>query len=211
MSYSIVQLTVTPFAQNCRLLIDDSARSAVVVDPGGEPERILAELSGRKLKLSEIWLTHSHLDHCGGVRSLKAATGAALLGHPVEAMMRANVVRIAAMYGIPSGFEDCPEPDRFISGGEELSFGGATFKVLFTPGHAPGHVCFYDVAGKTLLAGDTLFSGSIGRTDLPGGDADLLLESIGREILTLPDDTRVLSGHGDDTTVGKERRSNPFL
>jgi glyoxylase-like metal-dependent hydrolase (beta-lactamase superfamily II) len=193
------------------MVFDEQSREALVIDPGGESDRILDEASRRGLSIKEIWLTHSHLDHCGGVRALKAAAKAPLTAHPAEAMMRAHVTDIAAMYGAPDGFENCPEPERAINGGETLSFAGSAFKVLFTPGHSPGHVCFYDGASGVLFAGDTVFSGSIGRTDIPGGNSDLLLESIRREILTLPDETRVLSGHGGDTTVGTERRSNPFL
>ena len=116
------------------------------------------------------------------------------------------------LYGIPPGeMQSCPEPDVPIIGGEALSIAGYNFEVLFTPGHSPGHLCFYNSASHTLIAGDTLFAGSIGRTDLPGGDHVTLLRSIRQQLLVLPDDTRVLSGHGPDTTIGRERNSNPFL
>ncbi|MBN8550053.1 MAG: MBL fold metallo-hydrolase [Deltaproteobacteria bacterium] len=205
-------LVVTPFAQNCRIIADAQSKTAVVVDPGGDVPLIEAELQKLGCRCVEIWLTHSHLDHCGGVAALKQKTNAQLIAHPGEREMRAHVRDICAMYGLPAGeMQDCPEPERELVGGEVLSFGGQDFRVLFTPGHSPGHVVFYQPELKILLAGDTLFQGSIGRTDLPGGDYDTLMGSIHSKILSLPDDTRVLPGHGDETTVGIEKRSNPFL
>lgn len=208
----VVTVEVTPFMQNARLLFERGADGAVVVDPGGNADRILGELSARTLRCQEIWLTHSHLDHCGGVRRLKELTGAPLLAHPVEALMRSRVVDIARMYGVPEGdFEDCPEPDRVITGGETLSVGTELFEVLFTPGHSPGHLCFYNRANGILIAGDTLFQGSIGRTDLPDGDFEVLMSSIKDILYRLPPETRVLPGHGPETTIGAEQRTNPFV
>ena len=209
---NIETLVVTPIMQNCRILWVAGQSDAVVVDPGGDCARILARLAQLKLTCTEIWLTHSHLDHCGGVQALIQSTGARLYGHKNEAMMRANVVKAARMYGmVDAGFENCPEPDVFLVGGETLAVGPISFKVLFTPGHSPGHVCFYAEATGDLIAGDTLFAGSIGRTDLPGGDHQTLLDSIKRELLVLPADVRVCSGHGEDTTIGEEIQNNPFL
>ncbi|MFM1848090.1 MAG: hypothetical protein RL417_1564 [Pseudomonadota bacterium] len=208
----IVTCPVTPFMQNARILFEKGGATAVVIDPGGDVEILLRELAARKLRCAEIWLTHSHLDHCGGVRRLKEITGATLLGHPAEAMMRSRVVDIAAMYGLPgSDLENCPEPERMIEGGEGLTLGSESFEVLFTPGHSPGHLCFYNRSNGVLLAGDTLFQGSIGRTDLPGGDLDVLMDSIKGVLLKLPPETRVLPGHGPETTIGEESRSNPFI
>ena len=208
----IEALEVTPFVQNCRILFCSETSRCVVIDPGGDSEKILGHLAGANRTLHEIWLTHSHLDHCGGVKKIKAATGARLIGHPDERVMRENVTQICRMYGLPLGvLDDCPEPDQFISGGEILELGNFKFRVLFTPGHSPGHLCFYCAQENLLIAGDTLFAGSIGRTDLPGGDHNRLIKSIRDEILTLPGETRVLSGHGPDTTVAREARSNPFL
>lgn len=208
----IILVPVTELQQNCRILADTATRSAVVIDPGGDSPRILDQLSKRGLTCKEIWLTHSHFDHCGGVAPLLRVTGATLSGHPVEAMMRAAVTRIVEMYGMsPGKMENCPEPTRFLSGGESVSFGDSTFKVLFTPGHSPGSISFYNERDGYVLSGDVLFAGSIGRTDLPGGDSQTLLSSIARELLPLPDSVRVLSGHGPDTTIGRERSTNPFL
>ncbi len=208
----IDEITVTPFQQNCRILSIVGSDDAVVIDPGGEAERILELLEDKGLQAKAIWLTHSHLDHCGGVKALKEETNAVLYGHAWEKEHRARVEDIKKMYGITDeDMENCPEPDVFLRGGETLTFGPLTFEVLFTPGHSPGHLCFYERSQGVLIAGDTLFSGSIGRTDLPGGNHGMLLESIREKILSLPDNTRVLPGHGPETTVGRERRTNLFL
>lgn len=208
----IVTVPVTGFQQNCRLLGDADLGIAVVIDPGGDVPLILRELERRKWKCVEIWLTHSHLDHCGGVAKLIAQTKAKLRAHPGEREFRVRVNEIAAMYGIAQGeFDACPEPDEAIKGGEKLEFAGHCFETRFTPGHSPGHLVFYCAAANLLIAGDTLFAGSIGRTDLPGGNYEQLMQSIVQQILSLPDSTKVLSGHGPDTTIGAERKSNPFL
>lgn len=209
---SIRNIPVTPLQQNCRFIFDAEEDGGIVIDPGGEVERILEQVRKDHRTVSEIWLTHSHFDHCGGVRRLKEETQAPLVAHPDEEIFRQNVEQACRMYAIPaSDMADCPEPDKTISGGEILSCGSHQFKVLFTPGHAPGHLCFYCEEQGVLIAGDTLFAGSIGRSDLPGGDHARLLRSIREEILSLPDGTAVLPGHGPDTTVGSERGSNPFL
>jgi glyoxylase-like metal-dependent hydrolase (beta-lactamase superfamily II) len=208
----IITLEVSPFQQNCRLLIDKATSQAVVVDPGGDGERIISELKKRALRCTEVWLTHSHLDHCGAVVDLKEEYNCMLRAHPAEQIMRAKVEEIAAMYGLPAGtFKNCPEPDSTFEGGEVLHFAGLDFEVRFTPGHSPGHVVFYCKKENVLLAGDTLFAGSIGRTDLPGGNHRQLMESIKKEILCLPESVRVLPGHGPDTDIGTETSTNPFL
>lgn len=210
--FEIVTCVITEFQQNCRIIFDPETKDAVIVDPGGDAQLLLTEIKERDLNLAEIWLTHSHLDHVGGVKALKKATGATILGHECEQELRQRVEEICEMYGLPLGdMENCPEPDQYIDGGAVLSIGGCEFTALFTPGHSPGHLCFYHKESDTLIAGDTLFAGSIGRTDLPLGDHAQLIESIKTEILTLPDETKVLPGHGPDTTVGVERKSNPFL
>jgi hydroxyacylglutathione hydrolase len=208
----VYTIPVTVFEQNARILQCSETNAAVVIDPGGESARICEQCRKNQIEPEAIWLTHSHLDHCGGVRDVKKAFGCKLLAHPVERVMREKTEDIAKMYGISAGeFHNCPEPEVEIRGGEALKLGSCVAKVLFTPGHSPGHVCFYFETEKILIGGDTVFAGSIGRTDLPGGDTQTLLDSIRKEILALPDEVRILSGHGPDTSVGRERRTNPFL
>ena len=209
---NVLTLTLTPFAQNTRILYEESSTRGVVIDPGGEVSKISAELERRGLSLGEVWLTHSHLDHCGGVQELIGESGTPLIGHKEGEYMRANVLQISEMYGLPAGdMQNCPEPTKYLTGGETISIGAFEFSVLFTPGHAPDHLCFYCESEKLLIAGDTLFAGSIGRTDLPGGNQDQLFESIRNEIYTLPGETKVLPGHGPDTTVDNEKHTNPFV
>jgi hydroxyacylglutathione hydrolase len=205
-------VVVTPFYQNCRVLFAADGGDAVVVDPGGDAGKILDFLKKHSLTCKEIWLTHSHLDHCGGVAPLKKATNAKLLGSKLGAQMRQSVEKLCAMYGIEAGeLENSPEPERFLKDGEVLNFAGVDFLVLETPGHSPDHLCFYAKSEKLLIAGDTLFAGSIGRTDLPGGNHAQLLASIRNSLLTLPGDTKVQSGHGPDTMISIENGTNPFL
>lgn len=208
----IETVPVTEFMQNARVVWDSESKEGIIVDPGGDAERILAVVKREGIQVKAIWLTHSHLDHCAGVGPLLKVLSCPLIAHPGESMMRANVESIASMYGLPlSEWPNCPEPTVAISGGETLSVGTYQASVLFTPGHSPGHVSFYFDKENTILSGDVLFAGSIGRTDLPGGNHRELISSIKERILPLPDETRVLSGHGEDTTVGRERKSNPFL
>lgn len=210
--FDVINVIVTPFQQNCRVVGDPASKSAIVIDPGGDADLIEEALNRRSWTCEQIWLTHSHLDHCGGVAALKRRFEAPLVANPLEKALRENLLGIAKMYGFPPDMmENCPEPEIEIVGQEELQFQGYTFKVLFTPGHSPGHVCFYHQESNTIFAGDTLFAGSIGRSDLPGGDHQTLINSIRDEILCLPDDTKVLPGHGPNTTVGVEREGNPFI
>lgn len=208
----IVTITVTDFAQNCRIIGHPESKTAVVVDPGGDSQRISAELDRRGWMCKEVWLTHSHIDHCGGVAAIQRKYGAKLVANPLEKELRQLVLTICEMYGLRSdAYENCPEPDVAIRGGETLHFGGHDFTVSFTPGHSPGHVVFYQQQMGVLIAGDTLFAGSIGRSDLPGGDYETLMRSLREVLLKFPDETRVLPGHGEDTTIGRERVTNPFL
>lgn len=203
---------VTEFSQNARVLWCSDTKEGVVVDPGGEPKKIEQLVTKLGISVKGIWLTHSHLDHCGGVAPLLKVYNVPLLAHPAEKMMRANVQAIAQMYGMaPTEWHNCPEPTVEVTGGETVTIGKCEAKVLFTPGHSVGSVSFYFAKDELVVSGDALFAGSIGRTDLPGGDTKTLLNAIKTQLFTLPPKTRVLSGHGVDTTIGEEVRSNPFF
>lgn len=208
----VITVPVTIFGQNARVLFCSYTKEAVIVDPGGESDRLIGACEGAGARLTAIWLTHSHLDHCAGVAAILSRYQVALLAHPEERLMRERVSEIAAMYGLPAAqWPACPEPTLALRGGEEIRVGNVAARVLFTPGHSPGHLSFYFPGEHLVVSGDALFRGSIGRTDLPGGNHKQLIDTIHRELLTLPDETRVLSGHGDDTTIGAEKRNNPFL
>lgn len=204
-------ITVTPFAQNCTILFDEAEKTGVVVDPGGEVERIRAAIEGNGISVQAIWLTHGHIDHAGGAMEMKEALGVDIVGpHEDDRAMLANLAEQARMFGLPEGVRDVT-PDRFLAEGETVSFGAHAFEVLHCPGHAPGHVVFFNREAKFAHVGDVLFSGSVGRTDLPGGDHDALIASIKDKLLPLGDDIGFLCGHGPGGRFGDERRSNPFL
>lgn len=196
-----------PLQANCYLLSD--GRAAVLVDPGDEPERLLAVLRAEGLTLEAIWLTHAHFDHVGAVEGITQAIDVPVYLHPADQPLYAQARLAAARWGIP--LVQPTKPPTPLAAGGTLSFGGAAVECRYTPGHAPGHIAFYIPALNSVIAGDALFAGSIGRTDLPGGNYGQLIASIERELLTLPDDTVVYPGHGPATTIGQERRNNPFL
>lgn len=196
-------LALTPFETNCYVVCDGG--EAVVVDPGEESPALERAIAGLQVKY--IVNTHGHIDHCGGNAWLKAQTGAPLLCHEEDLILLRNIPQQGMMFGVPGTAS--PEPDRYLTEGEVLQVGAVALKVLHTPGHSPGHVVL--AADGFVIAGDVLFSGSIGRTDLPGGDYDTLIASIREKLLIMPDDTVVYSGHGPSTTIGRERASNPFL
>ncbi len=180
----------------------------MVVDPGEESARILREINDRDLHVGAIWLTHGHLDHVWGVDEVRAATHAPVLLHALDAEWYDRSREQALFYGI-SAFPQLAPPDRECREGDVLEVGPWRFEVRHVPGHSPGHVAF--VGQGLCISGDLLFLDSVGRADLPGGDSGTLLRSIDEQLLTLPDDTRVLPGHGPETTIGREKRSNPFL
>ncbi len=202
---------VTPFQQNCTILFDTDTRKGVVVDPGGDVDRILAVLKDNAIEVGAIWITHGHIDHAGGAMDLKDALGVDIVGpHVADQLLLSNLEIQALRFGLAEKVRDCT-PDRFLNEGETVSFGEHVFEVLHCPGHAPGHVVFYNRAAKFAHVGDVLFHGSVGRTDLPGGDHAALLSSIREKLLPLGDDVGFLCGHGPGGRFGEERRTNPFL
>jgi glyoxylase-like metal-dependent hydrolase (beta-lactamase superfamily II) len=195
--------------ENCYLVADGAKRVAVLVDPGEEADRFLAELRRRDWALEAIWLTHAHIDHIMGVRPILAAhPGLPIFLHPADRELYNALPEQGRWMGLPSLLPP-PPADRSLSAGQRMTVGAFAFDVRHVPGHSPGHVAF--VGHGVILGGDVLFNGSIGRTDLPGGDFSALMQSIHSEFLTLPDSTIVYSGHGPETTIGAERVSNPFL
>ncbi|GAC1613638.1 MAG: MBL fold metallo-hydrolase [Gemmatimonadaceae bacterium] len=197
---------VGPLQANCYIVEDEETARAVIIDPGGDAEQLLAELERRKLSPEAIWLTHAHLDHVGAVAAIKRATEAPILLHSSDRPLYDRVSDWAAGWGIE--LEQPPPPDRWLAEGDALHVGGLTFVALHTPGHAPGHVVFH--GHGVALAGDLLFAGAIGRTDLPFSDPRAMSSSLER-IALLDGETVVYPGHGGHTTIGTERDSNPFL
>lgn len=202
---------VTPFQQNCTILFDADDKTGVVVDPGGDVQQILAAIESNGIKVAAIWLTHGHIDHAGGAMELKEALGVDIIGpHEADRMLLDNLESQAQRFGLPGTVRNCV-PDRFLTEGETVSFGDHSFEVLHCPGHAPGHVVYYNRDAKFAHVGDVLFHGSIGRTDLPGGDHAALIRSIKEKLLPLGDDIGFICGHGPGGRFGEERRNNPFL
>ncbi len=210
MPLDLAHLVVGPLETNAYLLADRATGTAVVVDPGAEGERIAAAAQARGWTIRHVWLTHAHFDHIGGL----AALADALPAWPLVAMHPDDLWLWRLEGGAPLfGFrlDPGPEPSVFLQHGQRLRVGDTEFEVRHAPGHTPGHVMFYAPTENLLLAGDVIFREGIGRTDLPQGDYETLLRSIRDQVLTLPDETRVLPGHGPATTVGHERRYNPFV
>ncbi|MDF7673350.1 MBL fold metallo-hydrolase [Acetobacteraceae bacterium ESL0709] len=213
MTLQVRILPVTPLRQNCAILISDKAE-AVIVDPGGDTQKILNELQG--LDVRAILITHGHLDHAGGAADLRQAlTVKQKKNVPVwgpakeDAFLLTTIESQGAAYGIP-GLKNVV-PDRYLEDGETLSLLGHTIEVARVPGHTPGHVVYIDHEDKRAIVGDTLFRGTVGRTDFAYGNTKQLLQSIRQKLLSLPDETLILSGHGLPTTVGEEKRNNRFF
>jgi len=204
----IVPIPNGMFAENCFLVIDELTHQCAIVDPGQEAGLILHKIEQAAAQPVAIWLTHAHVDHVLGVAEVARQTGAIVWLHPADRPLYDGVAEQAAWFGLAAP-EEQPAPDRDLVASEQLKVGGLSFDVRHAPGHSPGSVCF--VGHGVVFSGDVLFAGSIGRTDLPGGDFETLIASIERELLPLPDDTIVYSGHGPETTIGRERRTNPFL
>jgi glyoxylase-like metal-dependent hydrolase (beta-lactamase superfamily II) len=204
----IVQIPNGVFAENCYLVVDDEARQCVIVDPGEEAGLILHKIAETGATPVGIWLTHAHLDHVLGVGRLVAETGVPVWLHPADRPLYDAVPEQAKWFGLGAS-PPLPVPDRAMVHGEHLSVGTLRFGIRHAPGHSPGSVCL--IGHGVVFTGDVLFAGSVGRTDLPGGDGETLIASIERELLPLPDDTILYSGHGPESTIGRERRTNPFL
>ena len=200
---------VGPLQCNCTILGDEAAGEAIVIDPGDEVSRIHRRLTELGLKLKQILVTHAHIDHVGGALRLKRLTGAPILLNENDLPLLAMMNDQAGWLGIAPP-ETAP-PDENLSEGLTVGLDHYPAQVLYTPGHTQGSICLHFAPLKLLIAGDTLFAGSIGRTDLPGGNSGQIIDSIHSRLLTLPDETKVLTGHGPATTIGAERRSNPFL
>ena len=203
----MVQVPNGQFVENCWLVADRSTGDAVMIDPGEEPALFLAQLAARRWTLQAIWLTHAHIDHVLGVGAVKRATGVPIHLHPLDRPLYESLPEQASWFGLTAAA--APPPDVPLADGDRLSVGRFGFDVRLTPGHSPGSVSF--VGEGRVFGGDVLFNGSIGRTDLPGGDHATLMATLQRVFLALPDSTIVHSGHGPDTTIGVERLTNPFL
>ncbi len=206
----IVTVPVGPLQCNCSILIDEKTRDAIVIDPGDEPAAILEVLEREKARPISLLHTHAHFDHVGGTAEMASATGAPVRLHPSDRPLYERLPQQAAMFGLSVS---APVPlDEGLTDGETISFGEHSLRVLHTPGHTPGS-CSFLLAGDRpiLFAGDTLFRRSIGRTDLWGGDTDQIFASIREKLYELPPGTPVVCGHGPGTTIGEEKRSNPFV
>jgi glyoxylase-like metal-dependent hydrolase (beta-lactamase superfamily II) len=201
--------TVGPVAENCYIARPEGSDRGLIVDPGDEPERILEAVEALGIEVDAILLTHCHFDHIGAVAPVAKATGAPVHCPEIEVPVLADIMSYVPWPGF-GPFESC-EADHTIAGGERLSLAGLEIDVLFTPGHSPGHVTYAVPDRGALFSGDVLFKGSVGRTDLPGGDWETLLESIRKLVEAYPEETVVYPGHMGVTTLGAERATNPFL
>ena len=205
----IEALPVGPLQVNCYIVGCESTREALVVDPGDEGGRILAALDRAGLQAKVVVNTHGHFDHVGCNRQITEQTGAELLIHQQDQTLLSMASMSASKYGLQ--VEDSPEPTRYLTDGMRLDFGKRSIEVLHTPGHTPGGCCLLLAHEKLVITGDTLFADSVGRTDLPGGSHEQLIASIKARLMPLPDETVVWPGHGPSSTIGTERRMNPYL
>ncbi|VYU64968.1 MBL fold metallo-hydrolase [Metakosakonia massiliensis] len=208
MNYRIIP--VTAFSQNCSLLWDEQTRLAAIVDPGGDAQRIISEVESAGVTITQILLTHGHLDHVGAAAELAQHYGVPVIGPEKEDQFW--------LEGLPAqsrmfGLEDCQPltPDRWLSEGESVSVGNVKLAVLHCPGHTPGHIVFFDAASRLLISGDVIFKGGVGRSDFPKGNHGDLIASIKNKLLPLGDDVTFIPGHGPLSTLGNERLHNPFL
>ncbi len=202
---------VTPFRQNCTILFDGETKKGVVIDPGGDLANILDAIKEQKIDVEAIWITHGHIDHAGAALDLKEKLGVDIIGpHVADKSLLDNLEATGRQYGLTEGVRNMT-PDRWLEEGDTVCVGGHRFDVFHCPGHAPGHVVFFSPEARFAMVGDVLFNGSVGRTDLPGGDHAALLHSIREKLLPLGDDVGFLCGHGPGGRFGEEHRNNPFL
>jgi hydroxyacylglutathione hydrolase len=205
----VEMLTVGPFQENCYVLGDEGSGIGTVIDPGDEATRIALAVERLGLEIGQIIVTHAHVDHVGALVPLADEYLCPVLMHEEAEAMLKTVPQQAMMMGLRFG--RIPQVDRHVGDDEVLEVGSLRLHALYTPGHAPGHLAFHVEEEGVVFSGDALFAGSVGRTDLTGGSMELLIQTISERLLTLPDETRVLSGHGPETTIGQERQTNPFL
>ncbi len=207
--FTVQIVPVTPFQQNCSIIRAANGEAAVV-DPGGEPDKIMAAADKMDARIDKIWLTHGHLDHAGAAEEIKRRTGAPIEGPEAEEVFWLSQIRENwRRFGIEDG-EDCT-PDRWLEDGDTLSLADLEFKTVHTPGHTPGHVVIYHEGARLAFVGDVIFAGSVGRTDFPRGDQATLIRSITDKLWPLGDDMQFVPGHGPMSTFGQERRTTPFV
>jgi glyoxylase-like metal-dependent hydrolase (beta-lactamase superfamily II) len=206
----VIVVPVTPFQQNASIVWCTSTMQAAIVDPGGDVPKLIDAAKKLGVTPVAVWLTHGHIDHAGGAAELAEALKLPITGpHRDDQFLMDNLAEQGRMFGI--GGSRPVTPGRYLADGDTVSLGENTFTIMHVPGHSPGSVVFYHEPSRFMLAGDTLFQGSIGRTDFPYGDHDLFIRSIGAKLMTLPDDVTFLPGHGPASTIGAERANNPFL
>lgn len=210
MGFSLKIIQLGPVTTNCYLLMDDETKDLVVIDPAWDGELIVEAVDEMGGKLKEVWLTHAHFDHLGGLTDLKKGIDSDFdIGlHPEEKLLYENKGG-ASYFGLE--IDDCPEATKWIADSDFVNVGEYKFQAFHTPGHTTGHLVFYCESESILFSGDLIFQGSIGRTDLPGGSFDQIIRSIKNKVFSLPDDTIIYSGHGPASNVGFERKNNPFL
>jgi len=208
---NIAIVPVTPFEQNCTLMWDEDTKRGVIIDPGGDTDRIREAVNEIGMEVEQVLLTHGHLDHVGGAMEIKADYDVRIVGPHIDDKVLCDAVEtVAAHYNMPDTFKNV-SPDQWLKEGDTIDIAGFKFDVLHCPGHAPGHVVFFSPELNFAHVGDVLFSGSVGRSDLPGGNHEELIRSIKTKLMPLGDDVTFICGHGPGSTFGEERINNPFL
>ncbi len=205
----MIRLTVGELAVNCYIIWDSVTKEAFVIDPGGDAADILDAVRREGLKVRYIVNTHGHFDHVGADGEVKAATGAPLAVHRKDSVLLSEAHEHGVIFGVRTNAQ--PAPDVYLEEGGVITAGKVTLRIIHTPGHTPGGVCLYEKEMGLLFTGDTLFAGSIGRTDFPGGSYEDLIGAVKKKLLHLGDSVRVLPGHGPESTIGEEKETNPFL